>query len=139
MQAHLRRIGESEGIYFSWGSRTGNTRDSHRLIQLAKAKSSAVQDRVVAELFRGYFEEDGDITSPDLLINAGVAAGLEREEVKRWLEGDGGGVEVDREVEQAVKAGVRGVPHFTIQDRYQISGADDPSEFLEVFIRIKEE
>lgn len=138
IQAELRRLGESEGLHFKFGGRTGNTRDSHRLIQLGKIKSSVVQTRVVEELFRAYFEEEADITSRDVLINAGGAAGLEREEVRAWLEGDGGGEEVDREVEEAFKAGIRGVPHYTIQGQYQIDGADDVSAFLELFTRIKE-
>lgn len=139
MQARVKHLGEPEGIHFKYGGRIGNTRDSHRLIQLGKTKSSAIQTRIVEELFRAYFEEERDITSHDVLINAGVAAGLERKEVKEWLDADGGGAEVDREVEQAVKAGIRGVPHFTIQNRHHVDGAQDPSAFLEVFATIKEE
>jgi predicted DsbA family dithiol-disulfide isomerase len=132
MQARLGQIGGTVGIKFNNGGKTGNTRDSHRLVQLGKTKSEAVQTRVVEELFAGYFENEEDITSKEFLLRAGVKAGLKEAEVKDWLDSDKGGKEVDEEVD-SVASWVRGVPNFTIQGKYQIDGAQEPEEFLEVF------
>lgn len=74
------------GINFKFGGKTGNTRDSHRLIQLGKTKSPKLQTRVVEELFAAYFENEGDITDHKILRQAAIKAGLEEKEVDEWLE-----------------------------------------------------
>ncbi|EGY17154.1 uncharacterized protein VDAG_00836 [Verticillium dahliae VdLs.17] len=131
------RSAPGEGIRFSFDSRIGNTRDSHRVVALAQAKGPETQNRVVAEIMRSYFEEDGDITSKDMLVQAAVKGGLEAGEVRAWLESDGGGAQVDREVQEAYALGVSGVPHFVV-DGQQLGGAQDVEAFVEVFANIKE-
>ncbi|KAL2176604.1 DSBA-like thioredoxin domain-containing protein [Thermothelomyces heterothallicus CBS 202.75] len=137
IKAHLRAVGEAEGIKFSLQGRVGNTRDAHRLIQLAKTKSGDVQDRVISTLFQSHFEEDADITSQSVLVAVGEKAGLDKNEVRDWLNQGKGGEEVDREVEDAYRKGIHGVPNFTINGRYELNGAQDPQKFLEVFARAK--
>lgn len=133
----LGQVGKDTGINFKFGGKTGNTRDSHRLIQLGKSKSPAMQTRVVEELFAAYFENEGDITNHEILQKAGVKAGLDEKEVKEWLGSDKGGKAVDEEVEAAQLNQVSGVPNFTIQGKYEIGGAQDPGVFLRLFEKIK--
>lgn len=135
----LAQTGKEVGINFKFGGKTGNTRDSHRLIQLGKSKSPALQTRVVEELFSAYFENEGDITSHAVLTSAGVKAGLDEKEVKEWLASDKGGRAVDEEVEQAQQNQISGVPNFTIQGKYEVGGAQDPGVFLRLFEKIKAE
>jgi len=135
----LAQVGEDVGINFKFGGKTGNTRDSHRLIQLGKSKSPAIQTRVVEELFAAYFENEGDITSHAVLTSAGVKAGLDEKEVKEWLASDKGGKEVDLEVGQAQQNQISGVPNFTIQGKYEVGGAQDPGVFLRLFEKIRAE
>ncbi|KAF4632053.1 hypothetical protein G7Y89_g6069 [Cudoniella acicularis] len=137
MFERLSAIGKDAGIAFKFGGRTGNTRDSHRLIQLGKSKSPAIQTRVVEELFAAYFENEGDITSHETLKNAGIKAGLEEKEVIKWLESDEGGPAVDKEVEAASRNQISGVPNYTIQGKYVVGGAQDPGVFLRLFEKIK--
>ncbi|KAK4192285.1 thioredoxin-like protein [Podospora australis] len=135
--ANLKRLGEAEGINFTFKAKIGNTRDAHRLVQLAKTKSNEVENKVIEALFKLHFEEDGDIVSQDVLVSAGEKGGLDRSEVKSWLEQGKGGAEVDREVEEAYGDGVSGVPNFTINGRYRVEGAQEPQTFLEIFNRLK--
>ncbi|KAI1344419.1 DSBA-like thioredoxin domain-containing protein [Xylariaceae sp. FL0016] len=139
MQQRLTTIGREEGINFSFSSRIGNTRDSHRLIQLGKTKGAGVENRVVLELFKSYFEGNGDITSHEMLLAAAQKAGLQGAEVQDWLETGKGGAEVDKEVEEAYALGIHGVPNFTIQGKHVVDGAQDVQVFLQEFARIKEE
>jgi len=134
----LASVGEDVGIDFSFGGKTGNTRDSHRLIQLGKTKSPTVQTKVVEQLFTSYFEKEGDITSHTVLREAGVKAGLPEEEVIDWLQSDKGGSEVDKEVAEAQRRAVSGVPNFVLQGKYEIGGAQDAEAFVKVFERVKE-
>jgi predicted DsbA family dithiol-disulfide isomerase len=133
----LTTLGKEDGISFKFGGKTGNTRDSHRLIQLGKSKSPEMQNKIVEALFKAYFEEEQDITSRDVLLRAGVKAGLPDAEVKEWLKSDQGGAEVDQEVRQAQRRAISGVPNFTIQGRYELGGAQEPEAFVEIFEKIK--
>lgn len=137
MFERLAQVGRDTGINFKFGGKTGNTRDSHRLIQLGKSKSPAVQTRVVEELFALYFEHEGDITSHEALQKAAVKAGLDEKEVTEWLESDMGGKAVDKEVEEAQRNQISGVPNFTLQGKYEVGGAQDPGVFLRLFEKIK--
>ena len=105
---------------------------------MAKAKGNDVENRVISELFRSYFERDGDITSHDMLVAAAEKAGLDAAEARAWLAGDHGGNEVDAQVAQANAKNVHGVPQFTIQDKLVVDGAQDPDAFIRAFIALKE-
>lgn len=137
MRSRIRTLAAAEGLPFKSEGKIGNTRDAHRLLQLAKSKSLDVQNRTVAELFRSHFEEGGDVTSWDMLIAAAEKAGLDRGEAKKWLEEGTGGEEVDREVQEAYRQEVHGVPNFTIQGKYQLEGAQDPETFVRAFVLAK--
>jgi len=138
MQGHLARLGKQIGIDFAFGGKTGNTRDSHRLIQLAKTKGDEMQTHVVEQLFNAYFEANEDVTQQEVLIARGIKAGLPEAEVREWMESGKGGAEVDGEVAQAQKKFIGGVPNFTINDKYVVEGAEEPAAFLQVFDEIKD-
>ncbi|TPR08357.1 Cytochrome P450 family protein [Aspergillus niger] len=124
----LGAVGQSEGIKFSFGGRTGNTRDSHRLMWYAGQKEKidtekkddnvigGLQTRVAEKLFRAYFEEEKNVTDREVLE---------------------GGKEVDLEAEKARRQLVTGVPYYMIQGQYAVEGADEPETFLEVFEQVK--
>ena len=139
MQGHLARLGKQVGIDFAFGGKTGNTRDSHRLIQLAKTKGEGMQTKVVEQLFNAYFEANEDITNQNVLISRAVKAGLGEGEVREWMENGKGGPEVDREVMEAQEKFISGVPNFTINGKYEVQGAEEPAAFLQVFGEVKDD
>jgi predicted DsbA family dithiol-disulfide isomerase len=132
----LDSVGKPLGITFAFGGKTGNTRDSHRVIELAGRKGGEVQSKVVEALNAAYFEKEGDITSWDVLVQAGVDGGLEGKEVREWLESGKGGKEVDEQVRGARSQFISGVPYFTVNGRWHVEGAQEPQAFLEVFEEI---
>lgn len=132
----LTDIGKQEGINFQYGGKTGKTRDSHRLIQLAKSKGPDMQNQVVSQLFKAYFEEEKDITSEEVLLAAGTEAGLDKAEVKKLLESDEYGEKVDTEVAEARENLISGVPHFTIDETFEVNGAQEPEAFVVLFERL---
>ncbi|WPH00391.1 WD40 repeat-like protein [Acrodontium crateriforme] len=137
MQGHLAHLGKQVGINFAFGGKTGNTRDSHRLVQLAKTKGEDMQTKVIEQLFNAYFEENEDITTQEVLIARGVKAGLDEAEVQEWMESGLGGSEVDTEVLEAQEKYISGVPSFTINGKYEVQGAEEPQAFLQVFREVK--
>lgn len=140
MHTHLARLGAAVGIDFAFGGLTGNTRDSHRIITMARTTNDgeAAQTRVVEELFKSYFEKEEDITDHKVLVAAAQRAGLDGALVREWLSTDKGGKEVDQDVVAARRQFIRGVPNFTIQGRYEVQGAEDPAKFLEIFEQIRQ-
>lgn len=131
MNARMAHMGNAEGIDFTFKGLVGNTRDAHRLVQLAKKKSLEVQGKVMEELFHSYHENGGDITSHDMLIAAAEKGGVDAAEAKAWLAGESGGPEVDKEVQEAYRAGISGVPSFTINEKYKLDGAQDVITILQ--------
>ncbi len=136
----LRKLFQPEGITLSTESRIGNTRDAHRLIEMARTKGPEAQNAVVDALFRSFWEEGGDITSYDMLVAAGESGGLDGDEVRRWLESGEGGDDVDRQAGDARKNGIQGVPKFVINESLlaKVEGAQDVETFLAEFMRVKE-
>lgn len=133
----LEAVGKEVGINFSFGGKTGNTRDSHRVIQMAGQRGEQMQEKVIQALFEAYFENEQDITSHEVLKAAAKKAGIEAPEVAKWLQGNDGGDQVDKEVTEAQMHGISGVPNFTVQNKYEIGGAQDPEAFAQVFEKIK--
>ncbi|CAM1502667.1 Fc.00g074430.m01.CDS01 [Cosmosporella sp. VM-42] len=138
IHARLTEIGKSVGISFKYGGNTGNSRDSHRLVRLAKKYGHEVEGKALDGLFAAYFEKEGDITDYATLKSIAVEAGIPEDEFQKAIvDSDAGGADVDRDAAKARQNGVSGVPDFVIQDLYQLHGANEPESFLNVFQRIK--
>ena len=106
-----------------------NSFDAHRLIQLAKLNGlgEAAEER----LFKAYFTEGKDISDHLTLIILGDEIGLNGKLVKQMLDSDALTDEVRYDERQAGELGINGVPFFVINDRYGISGAQQPEVFLQ--------
>ena len=129
-QRQMTERAAAEGLEFRMGDlRSGNTRDAHRLLHLAKDRG--VQAELAERLHRAYFTEQASIFDHESLTAIAVAAGLDASEVRRVL--------ADREYEDAVDTdeamaqaiGATGVPLFVIDRRYGISGAQPPELITE--------
>ncbi|ATY63606.1 Thioredoxin-like fold [Cordyceps militaris] len=135
----LTAVGTPLGINFRWGGNVGNTRDSHRLIELAKRYGSEVEKKTVEGLFSAYFENEKDITKYEVLGEVATSAGIPEGDFKKAIvESDEYGVQVDKASAGARETGIDGVPSFTIQDRFQLSGAREPEAFLSLLERAKQ-
>lgn len=129
-------LAEGVGINFKFGGRTGSSRDSHLLVHGARSKGSEVQTVLVEELFKKYFEQEEDITDHMVLFDAARAVGIDKSEASEWLADAAAGAEVDRAANEARENGITGVPHFSLNDRFDISGAQESLAFLRLFERL---
>jgi predicted DsbA family dithiol-disulfide isomerase len=103
------------------GLRSGNTRDAHRLLHLAK--DHALQDELTERLHRAYFTEQRSIFDHGSLQQLAVEAGLNHDEVRRVLDSDDYDRAVAEDEATAHALGATGVPFFVLDRRYGISGA----------------
>jgi predicted DsbA family dithiol-disulfide isomerase len=106
-----------------------NSFDAHRLIQLAKLNGLA--EAAEERLFKAYYTEGKDISDHLTLIILGDEIGLNAKLVKQMLDSDAFSDEVRYDEKHAQDLGIQGVPFFVINDRYGVSGAQQPEVFLE--------
>ncbi|EAU35544.1 conserved hypothetical protein [Aspergillus terreus NIH2624] len=127
--SRMDKIGRSVGIHFKGGGMIGpNTRDAHRLVYLCRedpSTPSELQGDLVEKILEAYHELEKDISEKEMLRELAVAAGIEAATVDKWLEGNGGGKEVDDEAKRNKGVdGNTGVPRFLIQGKYRWDGDD---------------
>ena len=109
--------------------RTPNTIAAHRVIWLAGR--NGVQDAVVEALFRAYFTDGHDIGDAATLDAVAAGAGLPG--AAAFLAGEDGLQTVQAEDMAARRAGIDGVPSFTMQGHVLFSGAMPAETMAEAF------
>lgn len=110
--------------------RAPNTLDAHRLIRWAAAEGA--QTRVAMEIFARYFGEGDDISDPAVLASIADDCGLDAAAIARLLAGDADRAEVAREVDEARRAGITGVPAFIVAGQYAVTGAQPKAFWADV-------
>ena len=137
---NMAQVSKAEGLNFKFGGMTGDSRNGHRLVHYAQQHGGEdAQNKAMLGLWRRYFEQEVDITKLDVLVETGVEAGLGTEaDVKKYLESGEGGKHVDILAEKARMEGISGVPNYTIQGQWEVSGGQDPNVFESLFKRWKQ-
>ncbi|EXJ95421.1 hypothetical protein A1O1_00542 [Capronia coronata CBS 617.96] len=140
LEAMMTQVAAGEGLNFKFGGMTGPSRNGHRLVYWAQHHGGEeAQNKVMLGLWKRYFEQEVDITTLDTLVEVGLEAGLgSKEQIKEYLESGKDGEEVDRIAEEARLKGISGVPHYEINERWEVSGAQEPSAFTRLFQRWKD-
>lgn len=134
--SEMDRLAEAEGLAFDLArTQSGNTFDAHRLIHLAYEGGSEQGAAMKEALLHAYFIDFLPVSEPDVLVDLGVANGLEREEIAEMLAGDRFKAEVRADEAEAGSLGATGVPFFVIDRAFAIPGAQDPDTVLQVLRR----
>jgi predicted DsbA family dithiol-disulfide isomerase len=110
-----------------FSTRGGNTFDAHRVLHLAAQRG--VHGPAKDRFFRAYFTEGEPIGDREVLARLAGEAGLDAEEVRALLAGNGCAEEVRADEAAAHSVGVTGVPFFVFDRRLAVSGAQ-PAELL---------
>ncbi len=137
LEEHVLAAGASERIPFAFEkvARASNTFLAHRLIWYAGQQGR--QDAVVESLFRGYFTEGADIGSVPVLGQLAGRAGLAAAAVELFLQSEEGTTEVKAEEAAGHRLGIRGVPHFVLNQASGISGAQPVDVFVSAIERVR--
>lgn len=141
LDQQMAETGREVGIAFAFDRmrRTPNTRLAHRLIWQAERQGLELQNALVNQLFKAYFENGRDIGRRDVLLDLAMLAGLEAAGARAALEDDDSLEAVlDRE-DEGLRMGIRGVPYFILIDKYAISGAQPPALWQDALPRIAAE
>lgn len=126
------------GIDYSMGGNTGSTIDSHRLATYAYQQGGAeMQNKLMEEMFMNYFSQEQFLGDASVLKAAAAKVGLEGadaiiDDESALLE------EVEDELTTHAR-GIHGVPHFFVDNKYSISGAQPTEVFQDLFTQITED
>lgn len=142
----LKEQGSRDGATFQNWKWWPNTLKAHQLVQYASTQGvdSATSN---SALFEALYEEGQNVSLVDTLVEIGQnKLGLDRDEVKEYLEQDSGAATVQREIQRCKQSyQVSGVPFFVIrkggnsQDPpYGLSGAQSSSKFTRIFEELSE-
>jgi predicted DsbA family dithiol-disulfide isomerase len=123
------RVSEDNRIY--------NTFDAHRLLHWAKPLGR--QKELKLALFKAYFTDGENVSEPEVLLAAAVAAGLDGNEAREILV-SGRYAEEVREAEQLwLSRGIRSVPAIVINEKWLISGGQPADAFESALRNIADE
>ncbi len=138
MHGHAAAAGKEAGIEFNFDNQiVANSYKAHLMIQLAKTKGLA--NEMEEELFKAQLVNAQNIDDEATLIELGKNIGISEDEVKNALTSDEMKHAVSQDELLARNIGVRAVPFFIFNDKYAVSGAQQPEVFSEVLQKSWEE
>jgi predicted DsbA family dithiol-disulfide isomerase len=114
-----------------------NTVKAHELIHFAKSKG--VQLQMKERLLKAYFIDGRHVGRVNDLADLAAEIGLDRTEALEALESNLFVDDVQQDVAQAAAYGIQGVPFFVFEEKYGVSGAQDPVTFANVLAQVRSE
>ncbi len=128
--ARVARAGEAVGIPFAFDRIVvqPNTVDAHRLVAWAQQQGDA--GALVERLFAAFFLEGRPIGQAEELVRLAVDCGWPEEDARTMLASDALRDVVASESNEAIDAGIQGVPCFIFNGSIAVSGAQDPQTLL---------
>lgn len=136
LTGQVTQVAATEGITFDYDKQlvSPNTRAAHRVAQLAAEEG--VQQAVIEALFKAYFTDGVDLSKRENLVAVGAAAGLDAARIEKLLASDDKTAEVIAAEKQMQQLGISGVPFYIINNKYGVSGAQQPQAFIDAFTQI---
>jgi protein disulfide-isomerase len=120
----LTSLGAEVGMEFQFErAQMGNTFDAHRLA--AAARGTAVENDLVKGLFGAYFTEGLLLSDHGVLAEVAAKAGMDPEVVAAVLSSEAHASDVRSDEAAAQELGITGVPHFVINGKWSVPGAQD--------------
>lgn len=131
MLGQMTELAAAEGLSYDFDAlQHTNTVKAHELLHFAKQQGRQLD--MSERLFAAYFEEGRHIGRIEDLADLAAEIGLDREAVVEALTSEAHLADVAADKEQAVAYGISGVPFFVIDKKFGVSGAQEPSVFLDV-------
>lgn len=138
MLERVTDIAESVGLHYDYGAlKHTNTVKAHQLVHYAKARGRQLDMK--ERLFKAYFIEGRHVGRDQDLADLAEEIGLDRVDVLRSLAENEYLDGVHRDQALAAAYGIQGVPFFIIDNKYGISGAQDPETFAKALIQVRDE
>lgn len=136
MFEHITQVGKASGIDFHFEKleRGANTLQAHRLLDFAWPQG--LQNALAEALFDAYFCKGVFVGDNNALTDIAVSVGMDRQQVSTFLANDTATARVKEQIEFARRNGVMGVPSFSFDGMFTISGGQASDVFLNAINRI---
>ncbi len=142
MFAQIKQVAKAAGIAMDLDKieRGANTLKAHRLLDLAwqQGGNNGPQNALSEALLKAYLCEGKDVGDTEILAGLAADVGMDRQEVSDYLSGDEDTEKVQAQIAFARQQGVSGVPSFSFDGMFAISGGQQPDVFLSVIDRLAE-
>jgi predicted DsbA family dithiol-disulfide isomerase len=138
MLGRVTEIAASVGLEYDYDHvHQTNTIKAHELLHYAKSKGRQIEMK--ERLLKAYFVDGRHVGRVEELADLAADIGLDREEVVLVLTDERYLPDVKADVEQAEAYGINGVPFFVFEEKYGVSGAQDPATFANVLEQVMSE
>ncbi|MGM0774781.1 DsbA family oxidoreductase [Marinobacter sp.] len=137
-QAQMIEIASGLGLNFEklQERHTRNTFDAHRLVKWAGEHGK--QTAMKMAFFEAYFGRAENISNPDALVYCVESIGLDGDRARELLASDQYADAVRQDEAQYQQAGVSAVPAYIINQKYLVSGAQEPETLVKALREISE-
>jgi predicted DsbA family dithiol-disulfide isomerase len=127
-QNHIMQVATDLGLNFTQLQQrnTCNTFDAHRLVKWAATQDKATAMKLA--LFDAYFGEAKDVSDAAVLVSCAAQAGLDKTATQAILSSNDYADIVSEDIAKYQQAGISSVPAFIINNKYLISGAQEPQQ-----------
>jgi protein disulfide-isomerase len=130
MHEYVFNMAKESGLNYNFDKMiVANSVQAHQIIQYAKTLN--LGDKAEEVFFNAYFCEGKDLNKVETLVDLGEKIGLTAKEVEFALHDHTSMLALQRDLDEADKLNIGGVPYFLIDKKYNISGAQSPKLFLE--------
>ena len=135
MNDQMAAIAKEVGLEYNFDKAIiNNTLTAHQLLHFAKTKG--IQNQMKERIFKAYYTEGKDIGKIETLVQLATELGLNEVETRKVLEENVYAKEVLADQEHAYQIGVQGVPFFVFNNKYAVSGAQQPETFAQVLEKV---
>lgn len=136
MFAQITQVAIAAGINFQIDKveRGANTLRAHRLLDLGFQEG--VQNALSEALFEAYFCDGQDIGDIEILTEIASSVDLDETRVRNYLNSDENLDRVVAQIDFARQQGVTGVPSFSMDGMFVLTGGQQPDVFLGAIDRL---
>ena len=133
MFTQITEAGKAAGIAFNLNGieRGANTLNAHRLLDYAFRQHGPSQQNALSEaLFNAYFCQQRDIGNTQVLALIADEVGIDGEQVSSYLNSDSDIVGLKKHIAQTREQDISGVPFFSFDGCFALSGGQRSEVFL---------
>ena len=138
-QAQMMEVAADLGLNFKKLQEryTRNTFDGHRLVKWAGEHGKQTDMKLA--LFEAYFGRAENVSDAEVLVRCASTVGLDAEQARAVLDSDQYAEAVRQDEARYQQAGVSAVPAYIVNQKYLISGAQEPDTLVSAFREIAQE
>jgi len=139
MFAQISQAGDAAGIRLNLEGieRGANTLKAHRLLDRAFREGGSTLQNVLSEaLFQAYFCDNRDIGNTEVLSAITADIGMDKNKVSAYLASDDGIDDVKELINFSRQQGINGVPSFSLEGEFILSGGQATEVFLSTIDRL---